>query len=392
VKPKPSLLLALLAIAPSAGLAQQPSASTAPARNDYSDPATWLCRPGRTDACAVNQDFTIVAADGSTTKVAFKPAANPPVDCFYVYPTVSNDPTPNSDMQAGPEEERVIAQQFARFAEKCRPFAPLYRQMTLTVIRAAATGQAMSPDRELAYQDVRDAWNHYLAHDNGGRGVVLIGHSQGSGVLMRLIRDEIEGKPAARQLVSAILAGTNVPVPDGADVGGAFRSTPLCRAPDQTGCVVAFASFRASAPPPNNSYFGRVAQQGMTAACTNPAALAGGVGELDAYLSSGAAAIATSVAAPRSWTKAGGAVDTPFVKVPKLLSAECVVKDGFSYLAVTVMPDAAGQRTDDIVGDVVVSGRVLANWGLHLIDVHLTMGNLLNLVDSQSKAWAAKVR
>jgi Protein of unknown function (DUF3089) len=200
-KLKPSLFLALLALAPSVALAQQPAAPANAARNDYSDPATWLCRPGRTDACSVNQDITVVAADGSMTKVDFKPAASPPVDCFYVYPTVSNDPTPNSDMHAGPEEQRVIAQQFARFAEKCRPFAPLYRQVTLAVLRAAATGQPMTPDRELAYQDVRDAWNHYLAHDNGGRGVVLIGHSQGSGVLTRLIRDEIEGKPAARQLV-----------------------------------------------------------------------------------------------------------------------------------------------------------------------------------------------
>jgi hypothetical protein len=384
MKLKPSLFLALLALAPCVAFAQQPSV----ARNDYADPATWLCRPGRTDACSVNQDITVVAADGSLTKVAFRPAASPPVDCFYVYPTVSNDPTPNSDRQAGPEEQRVVAQQFARFAEKCRPFAPLYRQATL----AGILGRSAAPDRELAYQDVRDAWNHYLAHDNGGRGVVLIGHSQGSGVLTRLIRDEIEGKPAARQLVSAMLTGTNVPVPAGSDVGGAFKSTPLCRAPDQTGCVIAFASFRASAPPPANSRFGRVAQPGMVATCTNPAALAGGVGELDAVLSSGSAAIVTSVAAPRPWTKAGGVIDTPFVKVPKLLSAECVAKDGFNYLAVTITPDAVGQRTNEIAGDVVVNGNVYANWGLHLIDMHLTMGNLLSLVDSQSKAWAAKVR
>ena len=78
--------------------------------------------------------------------------------------------------------------------------------------------------------------------------------------------------------------------------------------------------------------------------------------------------------------------------VPKLLSAECVAKDGFSYLAVTITPDATGQRTEEIAGDVVVNGRVFADWGLHLIDMHLTMGNLLSLVDSQSKAWAAKVR
>ena len=39
----------------------------------------------------------------------------------------------------------------------------------------------------LGYRDVVDAWNHYLEHDNDGGGVVLMGHSQGTGVLVKLI-------------------------------------------------------------------------------------------------------------------------------------------------------------------------------------------------------------
>ena len=73
-------------------------AAAAPAKNDYSSGENWLCRPGRQDACAVDLAATIVAADGKLKNEPW--AANPkaPIDCFYVYPTVSAEPTANSDM------------------------------------------------------------------------------------------------------------------------------------------------------------------------------------------------------------------------------------------------------------------------------------------------------
>ncbi|HKP13898.1 MAG TPA: DUF3089 domain-containing protein, partial [Blastocatellia bacterium] len=230
--------------------AQPQAAPPAAAKNDYGKAESWLCRPGRQDACAVDMTTTVVAADGKLTRETWAVDSKAPVDCFYVYPTVSNDATPNSDMAAGPEEQNVIRQQFARFASVCRVYAPLYRQVTLTALRAALTGKPMAADRALAYNDVVDAWKYYLEHDNQGRGVVLIGHSQGSGVLTRLIHDEIDGKPVAERMISALLLGTNLPVPKGKDVGGAFQHVPLCHAASQTGCVVAYASFRADVPPP----------------------------------------------------------------------------------------------------------------------------------------------
>src|SRR5262249_38523795 len=149
--------------------------------------------------------------------------AKAPVDCFYVYPTVSTDATGNSDMIPGPEEKAVVRAQFARFAGKCRPFAPIYRQITLTALRALIGGNPIPMDRALAYNDVLDAWNYYLEHDNQGRGVVLIGHSQGSAVLTQLIKSEIDGKPVQSRIISALLLGTSLPVPKGKDVGGAFQ-------------------------------------------------------------------------------------------------------------------------------------------------------------------------
>jgi hypothetical protein len=139
----------------------------------------------------------------------------------------------------------------------------MYRQFTLTALRAGAAGKPMTSDRALGYNDVLDAWNHYLKNDNRGRGVVLIGHSQGSGVLSQLIRNEIDGKPIQSKIVSALLLGSNVAVPKGKDVGGAFKNLPLCRRGDQTGCVVTYVSFRSTIPPPQDSRFGRVAGEGM---------------------------------------------------------------------------------------------------------------------------------
>jgi hypothetical protein len=360
--------------------------------DDYSNPSIWLCRPGRQDACTEPQDATIVAANGSFTHEAFHPAKNPPIDCFYVYPTVSNETTGNSDLTITRAEKNVVNTQFSRFAAKCRLFAPMYRQVTLTALRAMLAGKPIPADRELGYNDVVAAWNYYLAHDNKGRGVVLVGHSQGSGVLTQLIKNEIDGKPIESQILSAMLMGTSVPVPKGADVGGAFKHMPVCRSNSQLGCVIAFADFRASAPPPANSRFGK-APEGMQAVCANPAALGGGSGMLDAYLSSGRISTASDgTLEPYPWTDPAKAIDTPFVKVPGLLSAACIDDENGSYLAVTLHPTEGGARANDISGDVIVNGQVLPDWGLHLIDANLNMGNLVAIVGDETKAYLAKAK
>ena len=161
----------------------------------------------------------------------------------------------------------------------------MYRQVTLAGLRRMMAGGSRAVlNRGLAYDDVREAWKYYLDHDNKGRGVVLVAHSQGSYILAELIRQEIDGKPVQSRLVSAILLGTTIAVPRGKDVGGSFQHVPLCRASSQTGCVITYAWYRSTIPPPPNTLFGKVADENMTAACTNPAALAAGAsGELHAY-------------------------------------------------------------------------------------------------------------
>ena len=127
----------------------------------------------------------------------------------------------------------------------------------------------------------------------------------------------------------------------------------------------------------------------MVAACTNPAALGGISGELHAYLGTGRSS-GSSALEPRRWVVPPQPINTPFVSVPGLLTAECVSNEKGSYLAVTVHGNPKDPRTDDIVGDIVVGGQVQANWGLHLIDANLAMGNLIDIVGQQSKAYLAK--
>ena len=362
-------------------------AQSPPPKNDYADTKNWLCLPGRTDdACSADESATIIAADGTTTHEAFVRNPKAKIDCFYVYPTVSLEPTGNADMNAGPMEKSVVAQQFARFGAVCRTYAPLYRQVTLSALRAAIAGKPIPVDRELAYNDVLDAWNYYLAHFNRGRGVVLVGHSQGSGVLIALIKSEIDGKPVQRRLISAILMGSRLAVPAGGVVGGDFKSIPLCQSPSQTQCAIPYASFRANVPPPANSRFGKVPGVEMVAGCANPASLAGGSGELHAYLATRGSFLGTTQSRP--WVK-GKTIDTPFVSVPGMLTAECVTDEHGSYLAITVHPSPNGARIGEISGDVRASGKVQEDWGLHLIDANLAMGNLIDIVSAESKAYSS---
>lgn len=387
--------LAILALAAAGLMAQPAAAQTAYPKNDYAKPAAWLCWPGKAgDACAIDLTTTVIKADGSSSVEAFKAGPKAPIDCFYVYPTVSNDKGVVSDMDAGPEELNVVKQQLARFGSKCRIYAPLYRQFTLTALRAMTTGAPMpgAADpavRQVGYNDVLDAWNHYLATENKGRGVVLIGHSQGSGVLTRMIAAEIDGKPVQEKLVSALILGSNLPVTKGKDTG-TFKSIPLCKSATQTGCAISYVTFRDTVPPPANSRFGKVMNAEMEAACTNPAALGGGQADLKAYLSN-TSNIASSAGPTPEWVKGKPNPTTPFVALPGLIRGQCVSKDGFNFLEAHVVADPADPRTDVINGDVTgPNGQVAADWGLHLIDANIAMGDLVDVVGQQAKAYAAK--
>jgi hypothetical protein len=374
-------ILALAALALSApALAQE--ASPVP---DYADPGNWLCIPGRIDPCGAPLPTTALNANGYGSTGLVRPAEAPQVDCFYVYPTVSRDPSLNSNLEAGPEEIAAVSVQFARFSTVCRTFAPLYRQMTLAAIGRAVAGENVLANFALAYGDVLAAWRHYLQHNNQGRPFVLIGHSQGTIHLTQLLAREIEGRPEAELMLSAMLIGYNIEVPEGRLVGGTFSRTPLCTRTGQTGCVISYVSFRATNPPPAGALFGRAVGAGMTVACTNPAAIdRTGSTSMDSYWYAGGSA-AREPSTIR-WSSQGNP-PTPFVRTEGLVSGSCVNRGNVGYLSLMVNADPADVRTDEIAGDVLIGGQLQPGWGMHLADVSVAQGDLIRLIEEQAAAF-----
>jgi hypothetical protein len=370
----------LAALAPTQPAAMP--ASTAPV--NYSSDSNWLCLPGRKDACSTPLPTTALNANGYGSTGESAVAKDPPVDCFYVYPTVSRDAGLNSDLNVSVSEEKYAAEaQFARYAGACRPFAPVYRQMTLGAIAAMAAGVDIAPAARLAYGDVAAAWRDYVANRNHGRPFVLVGHSQGSALLQQLIAREIEGKPIAKRMKLAILPGYNLLVPQGKLVGGTLKSTPLCSQPGETGCVIAWSSFRQGDVPSLGAMFGYAAQPGMTVACVNPAKPGSRSWEaLDSYWFTRSSNPVPG--GPIVWSTEGPP-PTPFVRTPGLVSARCVNDGPRGYLEIRTNADPRDKRTDRIGGDVGAGGMFLPGWGMHLADMSVAQGDLIREVGDLSK-------
>lgn len=361
----------------------------APAAPDYAQEANWLCLPGRADACSQPLPTVALNPNGFGSSGQVTPARDAKVDCFYVYPTVSQDKGLNSDLAAGQEEKGVALFQIARFGSVCRTFAPVYRQATLAALLSGlgSGGGRSAEAMATAYADVAAAWRHYLQHYNRGRPFVLVGHSQGTIHLAQLLAREIENRPEAARMLSSVLIGFNIEVPEGQLVGGTFQKTPLCSRVGETGCVVTYVSYRATNPPPHAAMFGRALRPGMTVACTNPARLSRGTAPLDSYWPTG---VGLSGAPDKIRWSSEGAPPAFFVRTEGLVSATCVNRGNAGYLSVIVNADPADVRTDEIPGDVAIGGRIMPGWGLHLADVSLAQGDLIALVEAQAAAFAKR--
>lgn len=330
------------------------------ASTEVTHDTVWLCGPDAVDdACVGDLDATVVTATGSRTVVPFAPSEDPPVDCFYLYPTVSEASGTNAPLEVTDAERDVARAQAARFTEVCRVVAPIYRQVTREALLA---GGFDDPDaRDLAFADVVSAWNDHVA-TSGDRPFVLIGHSQGAYDLTRLLAERIEGDPALRpRLVSALLLGAEVTAPVDAEVGGSFATVPPCRDEADTGCVVAYNSY--PDVPPDNSIFGR-GGYGEEVLCVHPGALAGGEAPLTPVL-------------PVPDGTAG--IDTPFVVLQGLVTAECRSDGPVTWLQVEVSPLVPFDLGS-------VRGELGPAWGLHVVDVNVALGDLVELVRAQVAA------
>ncbi|HXQ59325.1 MAG TPA: DUF3089 domain-containing protein, partial [Acidimicrobiales bacterium] len=379
----------------SAGTAQPTAAQNAAvadgavaARTDTAG-VEWLCRPGQLpDPCDDSLTATVVPESGPSSIQRSSDASHPGIDCFYVYPTVSTQSGANADLAVDPAETAVAQYQASRFSQECRVFAPIYPQLTLKAI--ATPADLTAADLTKAYAGVVAAWQDYLAHDNDGRGVVVIGHSQGAAMLIGLLRQKVDGDATVRRrLVSAIILGGNVTVPVGKTVGGSFQHIPACTSTTATGCVIAYSSF--DQPPPSNSLFGRPgagvsglipgskpSATGLQVLCVNPASPSGGVGPLVPYFPSSEVS-----AGLRANGAQGPTVTTPWVTQPGLYTGECKYENGASWLQVSGPVHAGDPRP-------VVMQAIGPTWGLHLVDVNISLGNLVSLVGDESRAYAAR--
>jgi len=375
-------LLVIAAAALTAAIPAPASPQPAASAPDYNSASSWLCLPGRADVCSTPLATTALSANGYGSTGQSSVEKDPPLDCFYVYPTVSRDQGMNSDLKAS-EEIGAAQVQFARFAGVCRTFAPIYRQMTLGAVAAFAAGANITSAGELAYRDVAASWRNYLATRNKGRPFVLIGHSQGSAMLQTLISREIETNPAvAARMKLAILPGFNTIVPQGKLVGGTFKKTPLCSRPGQTACVISWVSFREKNVPPAGAIFGVTDEPGMTVGCVNPARPgATDWVSLDSYWYTRSALPVPG--GPISWS-AEGAPATPFVRTEGLVSAKCVNDGQRGYLWIRTNHKAGEKWTDRIGGEVGVMNMFLPGWGMHLSDVYEAQGDLLRQVGDLS--------
>jgi len=373
-------ILSLLAAA--AFAVATPLPAQTPAAPDYARDSSWLCLPGRADVCSTPLPTTALNPNGYGSVGRSSVAKDPPIDCLYVYPTVSQDPGLNSDLNVS-EEKRAAEEQFARFASVCRPFAPIYRQMTVGAVVAFSTGANIDQAAALAYRDVAAAWHNYLATRNNGRPFVLVGHSQGSLMLQMLIANEIENDPAvAARMKLAIIPGFNVIVPQGKLVGGTFKRTPLCSREGETGCVISWVSFREKNVPPDGALFGVTDKPGMTVGCVNPARPgARDWVPLDSYWY--ARSSYPVPGGPIQWSTEGPP-PTPYLRTEGLVSAKCINDGQRGYLWIRTNADPKDKRTDRVGGEVSVLGMFLPGWGMHLSDMFEAEGDLVRQVGELS--------
>ena len=355
-----------------------PVGAAAPAAGTDAAGVTWLCRPGLPgDPCLFPEGAVSVAANGAKTVVPAPPASQPAFDCFYIYPTVTaSAATSNTGTAVTLAAEAAAVAQASRFSQVCNVWAPTYRQRTSASLNKGL-GNDPTADR-ISYDSLLTGWQDYLAHDNDGRPVIFIGHSQGAANLIKLLRSQVDDDAALRsRMVAALILGGNVQVPVGKTVGGTFANIPACTATGQTGCVIAYSSF--SSTPPADSLFGRPGQgvslqsdqrtrKGQQVLCTNPAALAPTTSTAGAPLTP--YFISKSLRAGAHW-----------VTYPGLYTGTCESKGGATWLQIDAQ--AGGSRP-------VVQPTLGAEWGLHADDVNLALGNLVDDVQAAEATYAAQ--
>lgn len=341
---------------------------------------TWICKPGQADdLCAGTiKGETLPPPGESPEPLGYTRSKRLPVDCFYLYPTVSEQPGPNANLDKDPPIRRVVVQQARMFSSLCKVYAPMYRQVTLN-----GDQSAYNPSVETAYRSARSAFRDFLENHNGRRGFIMIGHSQGAVHTARLIDELIDPNARLRnRFIGAIAPGANISVPIGKPVGGLFENVPACTKTGQHGCVIAFSTFNADPGP--SAPFSRVDvgywiypeprpdPTRFEVMCTNPARLDGGNGLLEPLVN-----FDYLTGAPPEETEA------PWRGEPNYYRVACKRQGGSHWLNLSKVNLPGDTRPD--LGALVASGS-----NYHVPEVNLAEGNLLRIARLQARSFGAE--
>jgi hypothetical protein len=325
------------------------------------------------DPCRQSLATTAVTVAGARSVSSPKPTASTEFACFYVYGTVSQEPSVNADLRRGKAEIDSALVQATPFAPVCQVYAPIYRQVTVAGLETHPDLNLGPAETVTAYDSIKAGFEEFLTHELDGRPFVVIGDSQGAAMLDMLLGRLVDDVPALRsRLVTAIILGGNVEVPAGQLVGGTFKHIPACSRLGETGCVIAYSSFPST--PPADSLFGRpgqgvslqsgqTARPGLQVVCVNPAALSGGPASLGAVFPS---LLQTA--------------STPWVSYPGLYTARCEQSDGASWLNVTKATGPADHRP-------TVTENLGPAYGYHVWDLGLAQDNLVSDVAAAEITW-----
>lgn len=166
------------------------------------------------------------------------------VDVFFLHPTTYTRNFKNANINADVNDSilnhhtdaRTILYQASVFNGSCRVFAPRYRQVHLKAYFEVSSERSKKAF-DLAYEDLRTAFQYYLDHWNHGRPIIVAGHSQGSMHAVRLLQEFFDGKPLERQLVCAYVVGWQIKKDD-------FKNLKFGNSASQTGCIIGWRTYK----------------------------------------------------------------------------------------------------------------------------------------------------
>lgn len=215
---------------------------------------------------AVHPDTNINVFDWLSQK-----KENLPVDTFFIYPTLLTDKKDtrwNADI-FNDDTRKYILNSSVKFQASAwystgNLYVPYYRQAHLRVFKEPFWNNGGKEAYEMAYNDIKEAFETYLNEFNNGRPIIIAGHSQGAGHAKRLLQDYFDNKPLKKKLIAAYLIGTKITDQD-------FKTIPIMINKYETGGFVTWNTYRLMSERKTNKISTTINREWITdALCSNP--------------------------------------------------------------------------------------------------------------------------